>query len=239
MESARDLHRDLSKSSEALQSRVRLWAEDRLRKERAVVEESLERAAAQGGMVRALLDEAVKAVSKELEILRSEARARNVALEESLDERASDLEARLTEIDNGSAKKRRVSELTKETGARIGQVERRVRQVRRAFVPLCLLLVTGVEQLDQQSCPCILQRPSIGGMANASSDLSPRLPRYEAPRLPCTKRGRSNRVHPVEIPTYCTGEQDLLRNHLFPGEETRGAGFTRSLDGQVLLLYTK
>lgn len=137
MESAQDLHRDLSKSTEALQSRIRLWAEDRLRKERAAMGESLERAEAQGGMVRTLLDEAVKALSKELEILRSESRARNAALEESLDERASDLETRLTEIDNGAAKKRRVSELTEETGARIGEVERRVRQVRFSFVPLC------------------------------------------------------------------------------------------------------
>lgn len=134
IESAQDLYRNLSKSTEALQSRVRLWVDDRLRKERAATEESLERAEAQGGMVRTLLDEAIKAVSKELEILRSESSARNEALEESLDERASDLETRLTEIDNGSAKKRRVSELTKETGARIGEVERRVMQVR--FVPL-------------------------------------------------------------------------------------------------------
>ena len=137
MESAQELHRGLSKSSEALHSRIRLWAEDRLLKERTVMEESLERAGAHAGMVRTLLDEAVKAVSKELEILRSESRARNMALEESLDERASDLETRLTEIDNGSAKKRRVSELTKETGARIGEVERRVRQVRCVPFLLC------------------------------------------------------------------------------------------------------
>eukprot|EP00903_Cladosiphon_okamuranus_P005748 g5703.t2 len=131
VESVQDLHRELSKSTEALQSRIRLWAEDRLRKESAATEESLKRAEAQVGMVRTLLDEAVKGVSKELEILRSESLARNAGLEDSLDERASELEMRLTEIDNGSAKKRRVTELTKETGHRIGEVERRVRQAEK------------------------------------------------------------------------------------------------------------
>lgn len=129
MDGDQGLHRELSKSGEASQSRVRLWAEDRLRKERAATEESLERAHAQSEMVRTLLDEAVKAVSKELEILRAESTARNVALEDSLDERTLELQARLTEVDDGAVKKRRVSELKQETGARIGEVERRVRQV--------------------------------------------------------------------------------------------------------------
>lgn len=131
MEAAQDLHRDLSTSSEASQSRMRLWAEDRMRKERAAMQESLERTQQQGKMVRALLDETVQAVSKEVELLRAESRARDLALEDSLDERASELEVKLTEIDKGAAKKRRVAELTKETGARIGGVERRVRQVCR------------------------------------------------------------------------------------------------------------
>lgn len=59
-----------------------------------------------------------------------ESRARDVALEEVLDERVSGLESRLTDIDSGAAKKRRLSDLSKETGVRIGEVERRVRQVR-------------------------------------------------------------------------------------------------------------
>lgn len=130
MDSALDLHRELSTSTEASQSRMRLWAEDRMRKERAATQESLGRTQQQSEMVRALLDETVQAVSKEVEILRAESRARDVALGDSLDERASELEVKLTEIDNGAAKKRRVTELTKETGARIGGVERRVRQVR-------------------------------------------------------------------------------------------------------------
>ncbi|CAM9812348.1 unnamed protein product [Scytosiphon promiscuus] len=129
MDGEEGIHRELSKAAEACQSRVRLWAEERLRKERAATEESLERAHAESEMVRTLLDEAVKAVSKELEILRAESRATNVALEDSLQERTSELEARLTEVDDGAVKQRRVSELTKETGARIGEVERRVRQV--------------------------------------------------------------------------------------------------------------
>lgn len=129
MTSTQDLYRDLSNSTEASLSHIRLWAEDRLRNERVAVEESIKRAEGQGEMVRTLLDEAVKAVSKELEILRSDSAARNTALEESMDERALDLETRLTEIDNATAKKRRVSELTKETGARIGEIERRVLQV--------------------------------------------------------------------------------------------------------------
>ncbi|CAM9766546.1 unnamed protein product [Ectocarpus fasciculatus] len=131
IDGVQDLHRDLSRATEASYSRTRLWAEDQLRKERAAMEESLERTQAQSGMIRTLLDEAVKAVSKELDILRVESRDRNLALEEVLDERASGLEERLTEIDNGSAKKRRVNELTKETGARIGEVERRVRQAEK------------------------------------------------------------------------------------------------------------
>ncbi|CAM9852110.1 unnamed protein product [Ectocarpus sp. 6 AP-2014] len=131
IDGVQDLHRDLSRATEASYSRTRLWAEDQLRKERAAMEESLERTQAQSGMIRTLLDEAVKAVSKELDILRAESRDRNLALEEVLDERASGLEERLTEIDNGSAKKRRVNELTRETGARIGEVERRVRQAEK------------------------------------------------------------------------------------------------------------
>lgn len=123
------LRRDLSIKAEGLESRMRLWAEDRLRKERAAVEEVLERTTAHCGVVRALLDEAVKAVSQELGILRKEFRARDTTLEDLLDERASGLEARMTDIDNGAAKKRRLSDLSKETGARIGEVERRVRQV--------------------------------------------------------------------------------------------------------------
>lgn len=129
MDSAQDLHRELSTSTEASQSHMRLWAEDRMRKDRAAMQESLERTQKQSEMVRALLDETIKAVSKEVEILRVESRARDVALEDSLDDRASELEMKLTEIDNGAAKKRRVTELSKETGARIGGVERRVRQV--------------------------------------------------------------------------------------------------------------
>ncbi|CBJ27886.1 hypothetical protein Esi_0086_0080 [Ectocarpus siliculosus] len=131
IDGVQDLHRDLSRATEASYSRTRLWAEDQLRKERAAMEESLERTQAQSGMIRTLLDEAVKAVSKELDILRAESRDRNLALEEVLDERASGLEERITEIDNGSAKKRRVNELTRETGARIGEVERRVRQAEK------------------------------------------------------------------------------------------------------------
>ncbi|CAM9150550.1 unnamed protein product [Ectocarpus sp. 12 AP-2014] len=131
IDEVQDLHRDLSRATEASHSRTRLWAEDQLRKERAAMEESLERTQAQSGMIRTLLDEAVKAVSKELDILRAESRERNLALEEVLDERASGLEERLTEIDNGSAKKRRVNELTRETGAWIGEVERRVRQAEK------------------------------------------------------------------------------------------------------------
>lgn len=141
IDGVQDLHRDLSRATEASYSRTRLWAEDQLRQERSAMEESLERTQAQSGMIRTLLDEAVKAVSKELDILRAESRDRNLALEEVLDERASGLEERLTEIDNGSAKKRRVNELTRETGARIGEVERRVRQVRdyygTALSPYC------------------------------------------------------------------------------------------------------
>lgn len=53
-----------------------------------------------------------------------------MALEEVLDERVSGLESRLTDIDSGAAKKCRLSDLSKETGVRIGEVERRVRQVR-------------------------------------------------------------------------------------------------------------
>ncbi|CAM9392979.1 unnamed protein product [Ectocarpus sp. 12 AP-2014] len=131
IDGVQDLHRDLSRATEASHSRTRLWAEDQLQKERAAMEESLERTQAQSGIIRTLLDEAVKAVSQELDILRAESCDRNLALEEVLDERASGLEERLTEIDNGSAKKRRVNELTRETGARIGDVERRVRQAEK------------------------------------------------------------------------------------------------------------
>ncbi|CAM9761139.1 unnamed protein product, partial [Ectocarpus sp. 13 AM-2016] len=131
IDGVQDLHRDLSRATEVSHSRTRLWAEDQLRKERAAVEESLERTQAQSGMIRTLLDEAVKAVSKELDILRAESRDRNLALEEVLDERASGLEERLTEIDDVSAKKRRVNELMRETGTRIGAVERRVRQAEK------------------------------------------------------------------------------------------------------------
>lgn len=166
MENAQDLHRDLAKSTEASQSRVRLWAEDRFRKERAAVEESLERAEAQGETVRTLLDEAVNAVSKELEILRSESRARDAALEEILDERASDLETRLTEIDNGAAKKRRMSELTKETGDRIGEVQLRVQQVCFVSFRCALLVKKSTEPINRLSCPvCIRLKSSVGGTA--------------------------------------------------------------------------
>lgn len=140
IDGVQDLHRDLSRATEASDSRTRLWAEDQLRKERAAMEESLERTQAKSGMIRTLLDEAVKAVSKELDILRAESRDRNLALEEVLDERASGLDERLTEIDNGSAKIRRVNELTRETGVRIGEVERRVRQVRDYYVWCCIAL---------------------------------------------------------------------------------------------------
>lgn len=215
MESAQDLHRDLSKSSEASHSRIRLWAEDRLRKERAVMEESLERAGAHAGMVRTLLDEAVKAVSKELEILRSEARARNEALEESLDERASDLETRLTEIDNGSAKKRRVSELTKETGARIGEVERRVRQVRR---------VMAVEQLDRRFYGYIAFLSGIGGMAEKLRPVAAATKRLHPPRYISF-----NQVYYIPKPGTEERSQHMLQTggqHLLEtrqGERKRGA----------------
>ncbi len=142
MSSTQDLHRDLSNSTEASLSHIRVWAEDRLRKERVAMEESIKRAEGQGEMVRTLLDEAVKAVSKELEILRSDSAARNTALEESMDERAFDLETRLTEIDNVTAKKRRVSELNKETGARIGEIERRVLQVCSGHLSTLLAMVS-------------------------------------------------------------------------------------------------
>lgn len=142
MSSTQDLHRDLSNSTEASLSHIRVWAEDRLRKERVAMEESIKRAEGQGEMVRTLLDEAVKAVSKELEILRSDSAARNTALEESMDERAFDLETRLTEIDNVTAKKRRVSELNKETGARIGEIERRVLQVCSGRLSTLLAMVS-------------------------------------------------------------------------------------------------
>lgn len=154
MDSAQDLQRDLSTSAEASQSRMRLWAEDRMRKERAATQESLERTQQQSEMVRALLDETVQAVSKEVEILRAESRARGVALEDSLGERASELEVKLTEIDNGAAKKRRVTELTEETGARIGGVERRVRQVRWEISALEMVSVETHDQL--LCCPCTL-----------------------------------------------------------------------------------
>lgn len=128
------LKKDVSKTAEAAESRMRLWAEERLQSERATTEEVLERAEAQSGMVRTLLDEAVSAISKELNMQKTESNARSAALEELLDELVSGLEARLTEVDNGAAKKRRLGDLTKETGARIGEIERHMRQV-RARVP--------------------------------------------------------------------------------------------------------
>lgn len=127
------LQRDIPKMTEAAELRMRLWAEGRLQSERATTEGVLERTQAESGMVRALLDEAVSAISKELNMQKVEWKARSVALEDLLDELVSGLEARLTEVDNGAAKKRRLGDLTKETGARIGEIERRVRQV-RAFL---------------------------------------------------------------------------------------------------------
>lgn len=50
-------------------------------------------------------------------------------LEELLDERLVGLEERVAEVDSGAAKKRRLSDMGKETGLRIGGVERRLRQV--------------------------------------------------------------------------------------------------------------
>ncbi|CAM9151764.1 unnamed protein product, partial [Laminaria digitata] len=122
------LQRDIPKMTEAAELRMRLWAEGRLQSERATTEGVLERTQAESGMVRALLDEAVSAISKELNMQKVEWKARSVALEDLLDELVSGLEARLTEVDNGAAKKRRLGDLTKETGARIGEIERRVRQ---------------------------------------------------------------------------------------------------------------
>lgn len=52
------LRRDLAIQKEASESRLRLWAEDRLQKERTAVEEALQRTQAHSGIVRALLDEA-------------------------------------------------------------------------------------------------------------------------------------------------------------------------------------
>lgn len=133
LDDVQSLKRDVSKATEAAESRMRLWAEERLQSERATTEEVLERAQAQSGMVRTLLDEAVSAISKELNMQKAESKARSAALEELLDELVSGLEARLTEVDNGAAKKRRLGDLTKETGARIGEIERHVRQVRVRF----------------------------------------------------------------------------------------------------------
>lgn len=124
------LQRNFFKMAEASESRLRLWAEGRLQAERAATEEVLERAQAQSGMVRALLDEAVSAISKELTSQKTESNARSVALEDLVDELVSGLEKRLTEVDKGAAKKRRLGDLSKETGARIGEIERHLRQVR-------------------------------------------------------------------------------------------------------------
>ena len=129
IDDVQSLQREVSKVTEATESRTRLWTEGRLQSERATIEEALERAQAQSGMVRALLDEAVSAISKELNMQKTESKAQSVALQDLLEELVSGLEARLTEVDNGAAKKRRLSDLTKETGARIGEIERRVRQV--------------------------------------------------------------------------------------------------------------
>lgn len=129
MDEIQSLRREISTKAEASESRTRLWTEDRLVKERATVEEALERAQAHSGIVRALLDETVKAFSKELDILRTESRTRDVELENLFDEQVSALEGRLTEIDNGAAKKRRLNDQSKQNEARIGEVDRRVRQV--------------------------------------------------------------------------------------------------------------
>lgn len=123
------LRQESSTNIEASESRVRVWADSRIRKEGGAIEEALERMQEHTGIVRALLDEAVKAVSKELDQLRKESTARDAALEDLFDERSLSLEERLTEIDNGAAKKRRLSDLSKETGAKIGEIEQRVRQV--------------------------------------------------------------------------------------------------------------
>lgn len=57
MDDTESLRRDLAIHKEASESRMRLWVEDRLRKERAAMEEVLQRAQAHSGIVRALLDE--------------------------------------------------------------------------------------------------------------------------------------------------------------------------------------
>lgn len=103
-------------------------------------EEALLRAQAHSDIVRTLLDEAVKAVSRELGAVRTEGRRRDVALEELLDERMSGLEAKVVEVDNRAAKKRRRSDIGEETGLRIGGLERRLRQV---FQHGCICGETG------------------------------------------------------------------------------------------------
>lgn len=50
-------------------------------------------------------------------------------LEQVLDERFAVVEERVTQVDSGAAKKSRMSDMGKETGMRIGGVERRLRQV--------------------------------------------------------------------------------------------------------------
>lgn len=89
----------------------------------------MQRAQAHSDIVRALLDEAVKAVTKELGTVRSECRGRDTMLEQVLDERFAVVEERVTQVDSGAAKKRRLSDMGKETGLRFGGVERRLRQV--------------------------------------------------------------------------------------------------------------
>lgn len=89
----------------------------------------MKRAQAHSNIVRGLLDETVKAVSKELDTVRAESRGRDLTLEELLDKRLAALEERTAEVDSGAAKKRRLSDMGKETGLRIGGMERRLRQV--------------------------------------------------------------------------------------------------------------
>lgn len=126
----RSLWQALSAQGEVSEGRTRLWVEDRLHKERAGIEEALQRSQAHSGIVRTLLNEAVKAVSTELDVLRTESRGRDVALEDLLDERVTGIEARMSEVDNRAAKKRRLSDLGNATEVRIEVVERQLRKVR-------------------------------------------------------------------------------------------------------------
>lgn len=129
IDAAQVLRLDMKTNTEACEVRTRLWTEDRMRKERAILAEDLERAKAQNGIVRALLDEGVKTLSGELTSLREESRGRDVALEDLLDERVTGLEAKLTFMGSWSAKKRRLSDLSNQTGAKFEEVARRMHQV--------------------------------------------------------------------------------------------------------------